>query len=233
MEEERVVNERALLKMFVRDMEKFSLLGKEEELIVARQARAGDRTAANRLVEANLRFVVRQALRRWQPGLPLMDLVSEGCWGLMIAVRRFNPDRGVRFLSFAHHWVNQRIRDAAKGHYRPGHCSLDAPAFGDDDKTTLKDLVVSNEAGSDEKVSERQVSRMLSILSDRERTIIELRIWHDLTMEEIGRRLNITRTRVQQIEGRALGKMRRTNRDTFGADHGETLAVASLAGGRA
>lgn len=176
MEKERVVNERALLKMFVQDMEKFSLLGKEEELIVARRARAGNRTAANRLVEANLRFVVRQALRRWQPGLPLRDLVSEGHWGLMIAVQRFDPDRGVRFLSFAQHWVNQRIEDAAKSHYRPGHCSLDAPAFGDDDKTTLKDLVVSDEAGSDEKVSERQASRMLSILSDRERTIIELRI---------------------------------------------------------
>jgi len=219
--------------MFSRDVEKIALLTKEEESQLVERARAGDQDASTRLVAANLRFVIREVFRHWRPDLPLMDLVVEGCLGLMAAVKRYDPGRGASLLTFAALMIGQWIRAAIRLHYRRDLCLLDDPISSDDDELTRQDLLTSGDAALDEQVADRQVSRMLAILTARERTVIELRFWHDLSQVEIGQRLNITKTRIHQIEAKALGKMRRANHDTFGLDHRPTLAITGLTGARA
>lgn len=84
----------------------------EEERALARLARAGDQEATERLVTANLRFVIAFVKRYQGHGLELGDLVAIGNEGLLRAVRKFDPDRGVKFISYAVWWVRQAVLKA-------------------------------------------------------------------------------------------------------------------------
>lgn len=84
----------------------------EEERSLARRARAGDTEAAERLVTANLRFVISFVKRYQGHGLELGDLVAIGNEGLLRAVQKFDPDRGVKFISYAVWWVRQAVLKA-------------------------------------------------------------------------------------------------------------------------
>ncbi|MDD9933701.1 MAG: sigma-70 family RNA polymerase sigma factor [Myxococcales bacterium] len=86
-------------------------LSREEEAEVARQARAGDAKATEQLVEANLRFVVAVALQYRRYGIPLWELIEEGSVGLMLAVRKFEPEREVRFVTYAGYWIRAYVLD--------------------------------------------------------------------------------------------------------------------------
>lgn len=94
---------------YLEELRSFPLITAEQETELARRARAGDEIAANDLVRANLRFVVSVAKRFQNRGVPLPDLVQEGNIGLLIAARKFDPEWGVRFISYAVWWVRQRI----------------------------------------------------------------------------------------------------------------------------
>jgi len=228
--EEFVSGEKELLRMFQKDIERIPLLTREEEAETARQARAGDQAAADLLVESNLRFVLKVVFRFWYPGLPLMDLIAEGCRGVIVAVQTFDPEKGFRFLSYAEPAIRHRVHEAIRLHYRHQHYSLDEPAYDEGKETTLKDLLASDDPGADVSAYGLQVRRMLAELDDRARVIIVLRFWHDLTLEEIGLQLGLERERIRQIEARSLRKMRWSFRDSFGADHGKTLADTCFAG---
>ena len=91
-----------------------ALLGREEELDLARRARDGDPRARQRLIEKNLRLAVSVAkkYRGASPGLPFEDLIQEGNLGLMKAVDRFDPDRGYRFSTYATWWIRQAVQRA-------------------------------------------------------------------------------------------------------------------------
>ena len=84
----------------------------EEERALARRARDGDAAAAERLVTANLRFVIAFVKRYQGHGLDLGDLVAIGNEGLLRAVRKFDPERGVKFISYAVWWVRQAVLKA-------------------------------------------------------------------------------------------------------------------------
>ncbi|HXE57097.1 MAG TPA: RNA polymerase sigma factor RpoD/SigA [Gemmatimonadales bacterium] len=84
----------------------------EEERRLGRRARAGDRAAAERLVTANLRFVIAYVKRFQGRGLDLPELVAIGNEGLLRAARRYDPDRGVKFISYAVWWVRQAVMRA-------------------------------------------------------------------------------------------------------------------------
>jgi RNA polymerase primary sigma factor len=88
------------------------ITNRDEEREVARQARDGDLLAAERLVTANLRFVIAFVKRYQGHGLDLAELVAIGNDGLLRAVRKFDPDRGVKFISYAVWWVRQAVLKA-------------------------------------------------------------------------------------------------------------------------
>lgn len=100
-------------EQYLRDIRDLPMIpDREEEREIARRARAGDELAAERLVTANLRFVIAFVKRYQGHGLDLCDLVAIGNEGLLRAVRKFDPDRGVKFISYAVWWVRQAVLKA-------------------------------------------------------------------------------------------------------------------------
>ena len=94
---------------YLADINRCPMVTPEEESELAARVRAGDEAAAQRLVEANLRFVVSVAKAYQGHGLPLADLINEGNLGLIKAVWKFDPTRGFKFISYAVWWIRQSI----------------------------------------------------------------------------------------------------------------------------
>ena len=104
------------LKMYLKEINKIPLLTPAEELDLALrlQKNVEDKWALNKLIESNLRFVVKISKGYQGRGLPLTDLIHEGNMGLIKAAERFNPDKGVKFISYAVWWIRQSIRKAIR-----------------------------------------------------------------------------------------------------------------------
>lgn len=100
------------LSIYLRDIERFPILKKEEEFALAvRYREHNDLSAARSLVTANLRFVVKVAREYTGLGYKVHDLIQEGNIGLMMAVKKFDPYRGIRLLSYAIHWIRAYINN--------------------------------------------------------------------------------------------------------------------------
>ncbi len=113
---ESFVPDKDSLDAFLKAISKIPLLTREEEIELAKRAKAGDKEALKKLVESNLRFVVSVAKKYLGCGLPLHDLIAEGILGLIEAARRFDPDKGVKFISYAVWWIRQSIMQALAQH---------------------------------------------------------------------------------------------------------------------
>ncbi|OGL50793.1 MAG: hypothetical protein A3C43_12105 [Candidatus Schekmanbacteria bacterium RIFCSPHIGHO2_02_FULL_38_11] len=100
------------LGSYLQKIGKVRLLERDEEIKLARRIRNGDKKALKKLVEANLRFVVNIASKFRGCGLNILDIIDEGNIGLIQAAKRFNPDRGVKFVSYAVWWIKQAIIQA-------------------------------------------------------------------------------------------------------------------------
>jgi RNA polymerase sigma-32 factor len=99
------------IDQYLHEVQGHALLTAEEEVALARAFRAGDGRAAHTLVTANLRFVVKVAHGYRSYGLRLADLVQEGNIGLMKAVQKFDPDMGIRLISYAVWWIRAYIQN--------------------------------------------------------------------------------------------------------------------------
>lgn len=93
----------------MRDIEVISLLTAQEEVDLGRRVQAGDETARHKLIESNLRLVVKIARKYRVQKLGLLDLIEEGNIGLMHAVEKFDPERGFRFSTYASWWIRHEI----------------------------------------------------------------------------------------------------------------------------
>jgi RNA polymerase primary sigma factor len=104
--------ERSNLQLYLQEIGKTALLTIEEEIMLAKKIRRGDRDARDRMIKANLRLVVKIAMDYKDFGLPLLDLISEGNIGLIKAVERFDPRKGGKLSTYAAWWIKQSIKRA-------------------------------------------------------------------------------------------------------------------------
>jgi RNA polymerase primary sigma factor len=100
------------LDKYLQEIGKVELITPEDEVMLARRIKSGDREALAKLVKANLRFVVSVAKQYQNQGMSLPDLINEGNLGLMKAAQRFDETRGFKFISYAVWWIRQAILQA-------------------------------------------------------------------------------------------------------------------------
>jgi RNA polymerase primary sigma factor len=199
----------------LRAMPRFTV---EEERACARLAALGDAAARQRLVEANLRFVISVAKRYQNQGVPLEDLVNEGNVGLIHAAARFDPDRGVRFVSYAVWWIRQAMLKALRPAWAAAWTlSLDSPIADFEDAEPFGASLADTSAEKPEEVTETASLRddldtVLAGLSRREAGILRHRYGlaglQPATLLETSRKHGLSKERVRQIETKALRKLR-------------------------
>jgi RNA polymerase primary sigma factor len=270
---ERVVAGPDTLRLYLKEISQFPQLTPEEEKEIGARARSGDEDAFRKLIEANLRFVVAMAKKYARSGYPLHELINEGNLGLIEAASRFDPSRGVRFITYASWWIRQAILAAIAHHgqvfrippklkhelYRfenkvailtqelgrrptideisrelgmkehdvrhmlqgtPTEVSLDTP-IGEGADMRLEDLIEDQSVTPVDEILiarsfENELQSLLLQLDEKERIIIERRFGlgdrEPQTLAEIGSEMNLSRERIRQLEERALGKLRRSQR---------------------
>jgi len=256
------------LTQYLSRVEGFPLLSREEEHDLAvRYYEHKDIEAAHRLVTSNLRFVVKIAMEYRHYRARLLDLIQEGNIGLMIAVKKFNPYKGYRLISYAVWWIRAYIHafimktwslvkigttqaqrrlfaefsssrnkddnahaaiaeklnisekevvEAEMRMSRPDF-SLDAE-LGDGSRFTHLDLLADSRPSQEETLEEkeeknlieRNLHKAIQKLHPREEFVLKhhLLAENPMTLQEIGKKLNITRERVRQIEEKTIAKLR-------------------------
>ncbi|OGI44322.1 MAG: RNA polymerase sigma factor RpoS [Candidatus Muproteobacteria bacterium RIFCSPHIGHO2_01_FULL_65_16] len=107
--EDRYFSQADATRIYLKEIGFSPLLTAEEEVYFARRALKGDKKARGRMIESNLRLVVKIARRYMNRGLALLDLIEEGNLGLIRAVEKFDPERGFRFSTYATWWIRQTI----------------------------------------------------------------------------------------------------------------------------
>lgn len=107
-----MTNDDEILGMYLKEINKIPLLDHDEETELAVKARDGDKAAKDKIIKANLRFVVNVAKKYQNHGLELSDLISEGNIGLLTAIEKFDVTKGYHFISYAVWWIRQSIMKA-------------------------------------------------------------------------------------------------------------------------
>ncbi|HET9065150.1 MAG TPA: RNA polymerase sigma factor RpoD/SigA [Gemmatimonadales bacterium] len=120
--------ERDILDLYLQEVARTPLLSQAQEIAVARRVQAGDEDAMRELATRNLRFVISVAKKYQNRGMALIDLIGEGNLGLMTAATKFDPDQGVKFISYAVWWIRQSILAALARHGRPVRVPLNRTA---------------------------------------------------------------------------------------------------------
>lgn len=261
-------NDDSLGKYF-KEVRKSAILTQEEEIKLAKKIKNGDQNAINKLVNANLKFVVSIAKEYQGQGLPLSDLINEGNYGLIKAATRFDHKKGFRFISYAVWWVKQSIIQSLNDNARvvrlpaniinkisqlnkdilrfesenerepvfgeifdkeneavvlityPKHSSLNEVINEEGDE--LIELIPDDSTQEDFEMNNKlknEINKTLSILDEREKTIIESyfgvnRDCEPMTLESIGETYGLTKERIRQIKEKAIRKLRHNSHDLY------------------
>lgn len=105
-----ILNENSdILKMFFKDINSYDIPSGEEQMELAKKAKLGDQKAKDKLITSNLRFVVTCAKKYVNQGVPLVDLINAGNYGLCLAINNYDPDRGYKFISFAVWYIRREL----------------------------------------------------------------------------------------------------------------------------
>lgn len=214
-----------MLNIYLDEIGRESLLSEEEERRLAKRIKAGDERALNKLVEANLRFVVTIARGYQGKGLSMDDLVSEGNIGLMKAAGKYDGERGLRFVSYAVAFIRQQIEKALKqesAELRVENAkdgisrSVDAPLGNRANMSLLSVLTDINSPLADVRVYDAAIADAveyaLRSLTEREHQVITAYYGIEqehLTMAEIAEDMQLRRERVRQIRNRAVRRLRK------------------------
>ena len=108
-------NREPALRQYLKDLSAIPPMQPGEEAQISARIRAGDKSARTRLIEANLRFVVAFAKKYRNLGLPFQDLINAGNVGMIEAAKRFDPDNGAKFITYAVWWIKQSILQTLSG----------------------------------------------------------------------------------------------------------------------
>lgn len=105
-----ILNENSdILKNFFKDIDKYKIYSGDEQIQLAREALAGNKKSREKLITSNLRFVITCAKKYTNQGVPLIDLINAGNYGLCLAIDNYDPDKGYKFLSFAVWYIRREI----------------------------------------------------------------------------------------------------------------------------
>ncbi len=217
------------LNIYLDEIGKESLLTIEEEQKLSARIQKGDERALNKLIEANLRFVVVIARQYQGQGLSMDDLISEGNIGMIKAARKFDGSRGLRFVNYAVVFIRQQIEKALgkeSAEQRVENTkdglsrSVDAPLGGRSGMSLLSVLADTNAKQSDERVYQAAVvdaiEYAIQSLNPREKQVITAYygIEQDhLTMGEIAEDMQLKRERVRQIRDRGVRRMKKAYKE--------------------
>ena len=217
--------EDSILNKYLDEIGREQLLSEEQEARLSARILQGDERALNRLIEANLRFVVVIARQYQGQGLSMEDLVSEGNLGLMKAARKFDATRGLRFVNYAVVFIRQQIEKAVRKESdeqrvestRDGQTrSVDAPLGSKANGSLLSVLVNADSPQADQRVYnaslEDAIERSLQTLNERETVVVNAYFGigeERQTMAEIAERMSLKRERVRQIRDRAVRRLKK------------------------
>lgn len=217
--------EDSILNKYLDEIGREQLLSEEQEARLSARILQGDERALNRLIEANLRFVVVIARQYQGQGLSMEDLVSEGNLGLMKAARKFDATRGLRFVNYAVVFIRQQIEKAVCKESdeqrvestRDGQTrSVDAPLGSKANVSLLSVLVNADSPQADQRVYnaslEDAIERSLQTLNERETVVVNAYFGigeERQTMAEIAERMSLKRERVRQIRDRAVRRLKK------------------------
>jgi RNA polymerase primary sigma factor len=214
-----IVTDVASTLRYMQEIKKPAAFTREQEKAVAAAAAAGDRKAVNALVEANLRFVVQVAKQYQGMGLPLEDLIAFGNIGLFEAAERFNPDKGVKFITFAVWYIRAELQKALNDLSRvvriPSHKtateeqyvkSIHAPVGDDENKETYADRYLaadSTKSARDTADLQYDLQRALNQLKPKQAEAIT-RFYgigreYPQCMDQIAEEMGVTNERARQL----------------------------------
>lgn len=151
--------ESVALDKYLNDISKIDMLTADEEAMLARKIRAGDKEALDRMVKSNLRFVVSVSKQYQNQGLSLPDLINEGNVGLMKAAKRFDETKGFKFISYAVWWIRQSILYAIVEYSRMVRLPLNKVAS----YNKINEAMVSFQQEFERDPSEEELSELLDI----------------------------------------------------------------------
>ena len=222
------------LNKYLDEIGRQQLLTDEQERQLSERIKQGDQRAVARLVEANLRYVVKIATLYRGQGLSLDDLISEGNVGMMAAAAKFDANRGTRFVTYAAPYVRRQIERAIEeqnGIYKMPHdadrlvrqngrpVSVDAPLGTRSNMSLLSVLVNQDSPQADSRVYsgaiENAIEFALLSLPPREAQVVNRFFGLDReheTMAEIAEDMGLKRERVRQIRDRAIRRLKKNYR---------------------
>ena len=217
--------EDSILNKYLDEIGREQLLSAEEEALLSARILKGDERALNKLIEANLRFVIVIARQYQGKGLSMEDLVSEGNMGLMKAASKYDATRGLRFVNYAVVFIRRQIEKALDKEsaeqrvesMRDGQTrSVDAPLGSKTNVSLLSVLVNADSPMADQRVYDANlaeaIEQALMELNERERAVINAYFGigeERMTMAEIGEQMGLKRERVRQIRDRGTRRMRK------------------------
>lgn len=216
------------VKIYYDDLKKYKPLTKTKEKRLLKLSRKGNLKAKNEILESNLKFVFDIAKHYTGRGLSISELISEGNMGLMRAIEKFDEEKDIKFISYAVWWIRQAMLEAIKKKRLLTMVEIDPTESNDtiferkiaDDEDErmggISDVGFSNEADEHKKelkANQKEViGKLLNSLNSREKEIIEhyygLSNKRELTLNEIGKKYNLSSERVRQVKLTAIRKLR-------------------------
>jgi RNA polymerase primary sigma factor len=214
-----IVTDVASTLRYIQETKKIGALTREQETTLGRAAAAGDRKAVNALVEANLRFVIQVAKQYQGMGLALEDLIAFGNVGLFEAAERFNPEKGVKFITFAVWYIRAELQKALNDLSRvvriPSHRtateeystkSIHTPVGDDENKETYADrYLAADSVKSSRDMADLQydLNRVLAQLKPKQEEAIR-RFYgigreYPQCMDQIAEEMGVTNERARQL----------------------------------